>query len=243
MRALPSFLVSHCLSASLPKERPSSIFFNQPLFFYQAVFLASFFFFASVLHVAISNIFSKKIKDLMYLYSMTWWNASLLQYHMWNRVKIYKEQRRNTELSIRFNIVHISPLFWGDYCKVTYSSISSFLNGHFLFMFPQISCFFSHHQDQKVATCLFITCPRSLETPSSCKCSYHLATSSLPKSLWTERPIRANVLVSQLLARMINILINKKNHYTLTMFSTFSFDTSCFSANSVCLCFYFKCLS
>ena len=56
---------------------------------------------------------------------------------------------------------------------------------------------FSHHQGQKVATCLFITCPRSSETRSSCKCSCLLATSSLPKSLWTERPIRANVLVSQ----------------------------------------------
>lgn len=55
---------------------------------------------------------------------------------------------------------------------------------------------FSHHQGQKVATCLFITCPRSSETRSSCKCSCLLATSSLPKSLWTERPIRANVLVS-----------------------------------------------
>lgn len=56
---------------------------------------------------------------------------------------------------------------------------------------------FSHHQGQKVATCLFITCPRSLETLSSCKCSYLLATSSPPKSLWTERLIRANVSVSQ----------------------------------------------
>lgn len=56
---------------------------------------------------------------------------------------------------------------------------------------------FSNHQGQKVATCLFITCPRSSEMQSSCKCSCLLATSSLPKSLWTERPIRANVLVSQ----------------------------------------------
>lgn len=55
----------------------------------------------------------------------------------------------------------------------------------------------SHHQGQKAATCLFITCPRSSEMQNSCKCSCLLATSSLPKSLWTERPIRANVLVSQ----------------------------------------------
>lgn len=55
----------------------------------------------------------------------------------------------------------------------------------------------SPHQGQKVATCLFTTCPRNLETLSSCKCSYLLATSSQPKSLWTEQPIRANVLVSQ----------------------------------------------
>lgn len=55
----------------------------------------------------------------------------------------------------------------------------------------------SHRQGQKVATCLFITSPRSSETRSSCKCSCLLATSSLPKSLWTERLIRANVSVSQ----------------------------------------------
>ena len=55
----------------------------------------------------------------------------------------------------------------------------------------------SRHQGQKGATCLFITCPRSSEMRNSCKCSCLLATSSLPKSLWTERPIRANVLVSQ----------------------------------------------
>lgn len=56
--------------------------------------------------------------------------------------------------------------------------------------------FSSHYQGQKVATCLFITCPRSSEMQSSCKCSYLLAMSSPPKCLWIERPIRANVLVS-----------------------------------------------
>lgn len=56
----------------------------------------------------------------------------------------------------------------------------------------------SHRQGQKVATCLFITSPRSSEMQSSCKCSCLLATSSLPKSLWTERLIRANVLVSKM---------------------------------------------
>lgn len=90
---------------------------------------------------------------------------------------------------------------------------------------------FSHHQGQKVATCLFIICPRSLETLSSCKCSYLSATSSLPKYLWTEQLIRANVLVSQKLIEMggkkeeeeeeINkkILCNEESH-TVAVFGT-----------------------
>lgn len=82
---------------------------------------------------------------------------------------------------------HFSMLLW----SVTLSLGIPCLCSHVILLS------FSHHQGQKVATCLFITCPRSSEMRSSCKCFCLLATSSLPKSLWTEQPIRANVLVSQ----------------------------------------------
>lgn len=51
-------------------------------------------------------------------------------------------------------------------------------------------------QDLKAVTCLSTTCRRSLGMPSSCRCFCPLATSSLPKSSWTEPPIRASVSVS-----------------------------------------------
>lgn len=72
----------------------------------------------------------------------------------------------------------------------------------------------SHRQGQKVATCLFITSPRSSEMQSSCKCSCLLATSSLPKSLWTERLIRANVLVSKMDCGVVGGIQNKKNTHS-----------------------------
>lgn len=51
-------------------------------------------------------------------------------------------------------------------------------------------------QDLKAVTCLSTTCRRSLGMPSSCRCFCPLATSSLPKSSWTEPPIKASVSVS-----------------------------------------------
>lgn len=85
-------------------------------------------------------------------------------------------------------------LYWVIFPCVLLWSAFSFA----LFMPPfNLLLSFSHQQGQRVATCLFITCRRSLGMQSSCKCFCLSATSSRPKSLWTERPIRANVSVSE----------------------------------------------
>lgn len=90
----------------------------------------------------------------------------------------------------------------------------------------------SHWQGQKVATCLFITSPRSSEMQSSCKCSCLLATSSLPKSLWTERLIRANVLVSKMDCRGKKIHIQSSLAYLWCRCITLSYCTHNVSDNN-----------
>ncbi|XP_074821996.1 CUGBP Elav-like family member 6 isoform X9 [Natator depressus] len=53
----------------------------------------------------------------------------------------------------------------------------------------------SREKVPKDVTCLFITCPRSSEMRSSCRCFCLLAMSSLPKSLLTVPPTKVNALV------------------------------------------------
>lgn len=54
------------------------------------------------------------------------------------------------------------------------------------------------YQDQKAAICLSIIYRKNLETQNLCKCSYHLVTSLVRRSLSTELLTKVNVLVSKL---------------------------------------------
>ncbi len=120
-----------------------------------------------------------------------------------------------SEFYIYINLAFLQLLCWLLYWVIFLAfSISLSLGIPCLCSHVTLLLSFSHHQGQKVATCLFITCPRSSGMRSSCKCSCLLATSSLPKSLWTEQPIRANVLVSRKMDDKDKSAYNEQNTWT-----------------------------